>query len=60
MVGFCPVVELKVIIPVPDNFVHVYHEIPAISPVTVICVVVPVLVMMSDPILSRGAVLSIL
>lgn len=60
MVGFCPVVELNVIVPVPDTFVHVYHDIPATSHVTIIEVAIHVFVEISDPILRRGAVLSIL
>lgn len=59
-VGFCVVLELNEIVPVPESFVHVYHEIHEISPVTVMLVDLPVFVVMSDHILSNGAVVSIL
>lgn len=61
-VGFWPVVELNAMVPHvgPEILDRIYHEIHAMSPVTMICIAIPVLVMMSAPILSRGAVLSIL
>jgi hypothetical protein len=53
---------LNVIIPDVghDSFDREYHDIHEISPVTVIFIVVPVLVIISVGMVSRGAVLSIL
>jgi len=58
--GSCVVAVVNVTVQVPDNFVRVYHEIPATSPFTVIFIVVPVFVIISAGMVSRGAVLSIL
>jgi len=54
------VAVVNVVVPVPDSFVRVYHDIPATVPSTIISIVVPVFVAMSAGIVSRGAVLSIL
>ena len=60
-VGFSIVAPVvNVIAPGPETFDREYHEMPAISPVAVILIRIPVLVNLSAHILSSGAVLSIL
>lgn len=59
-VGFCAIVELKVMIPGHETCDRVYHEMPEISPVTTMLVAIPVFVVISDPMLMSGALLSIL
>jgi len=58
--GSSVVVEEKVIVPVPAIFDRVYPDIPAISPVVVMLIVIHVFVDLSAPIVKSGAVLSIL